>query len=178
MSILAKLAPDQIADSILDLDPAALRAEGVRAALLDIDNTLAAWNSLEVRDDIRQWLTAAQEHLTLCLLSNSSKTGRMGKLRAMLGIEVIQGFPVGKPWPVAYRRALAVTGTSPAETVMIGDQLLTDVFGANLQGLRTILVRPLGTNEFIGTKLTRVIESLTMALLRRRGLLPATPDSR
>ena len=170
MSILAKLVPDQIADSVLDIDPSALKAAGLRGALIDIDNTLAPWNSMEVPQELRDWVKRAQQELKVCVLSNSSKRTRVRKLAEMLDAPCV--WPAGKPWPVAYRRALALTGTQPGETVMIGDQLLTDILGANVHGLYTILVRPLGTNEFIGTKFTRLIEGLLIWVLKRRGMMP------
>lgn len=172
MGILAKLMPGRIAESILDIDPSALAGEGVRGAILDIDNTLTAWNSSDIRPDVRAWLDRAQGELKLCLLSNSSKTGRLRRLQEALSIPVLQAFPLGKPRRKAYLAALEKTGTTPDETVMIGDQLLTDIFGANRAGLRSILVRPLGTNEFIGTKVMRLVEGLMLGMLRRRGMMP------
>ena len=80
MSILAKLAPDQIADSVLDIDPSALKALGIRGALIDIDNTLAPWNAMKVPEDLQDWVKRAQQELKLCVLSNSSKRTRVRKL--------------------------------------------------------------------------------------------------
>jgi len=173
VSILAKFVPDQIADGLLDIDPCALKAAGIRGVLVDIDNTLAPWNSTEVTAELRDWVKRAGQELKVCVLSNSSKRTRVRKLAEMLDVPCV--WPAGKPWPIAFRRALALTGTAPDETVMIGDQLFTDILGANIHGLRTILVRPLGTNEFIGTKVTRLVERVVIWLLQRQGLLP--PES-
>lgn len=170
MSILAKFVPDQIAGGLLDIDLGALKAAGVRGVLVDIDNTLAPWDSTEVAGELQEWVKQAGQVLKVCVLSNSSKRTRVRKLAQLLGVPCV--WPAGKPWPIAFRRALALTGTAPDETVMIGDQLFTDILGANLYGLRTILVRPLGTNEFIGTKLTRLVERVVIWLLHRRGLMP------
>jgi HAD superfamily phosphatase (TIGR01668 family) len=175
VSFLHNLVPDQRAQSLLDIDPAALAAAGVRGLVLDIDNTIAAWDSTEVRPDIREWLQCAKRHLSVCLLSNSSKTRRLKTLQETLGIPVVQTFPLGKPRRKAYLLALAKTGTAPQETVMIGDQLFTDIFGANRAGLRSILVAPLGDNEFIGTKVTRLVEALALWMLKRRGLTGERP---
>jgi hypothetical protein len=71
---------------------------------------------------------------------------------------------------------MAMMGTTPAQTAMIGDQLLTDILGGNRLGLYTILVTPIGTQEFPTTRLiNRVIERL---LLRLLGLSPATRPAR
>ena len=62
-------------------------------------------------------------------------------------------------------------GVEPHETVVVGDQLFTDILGGNRAGAYTILVVPIDRREFIGTRLVRMIERRVLNHLRRRGLL-------
>ena len=62
-------------------------------------------------------------------------------------------------------------GIEKEETVVIGDQLLTDIFGGNRKGLHTILVVPVATSDAFFTKFNRMIERRIMAGLKRRGMI-------
>ncbi|MDP3775542.1 MAG: HAD hydrolase-like protein, partial [Gemmatimonadales bacterium] len=67
-----------------------------------------------------------------------------------------------------FLRAMALMGTRPRETALIGDQLFTDVLGGKLLGLRTILVEPLSVREFATTRVIRRIERLVRAKVVER----------
>jgi HAD superfamily phosphatase (TIGR01668 family) len=73
-----------------------------------------------------------------------------------LGLLVVK--LAGKPFPMAFRRAMAAMGTDPASTCAIGDQVFTDMLGANWLGIRTVLVDPLCDRESPHTRLIRLIE--------------------
>jgi len=169
--MIERFAPQQQAVRLSALDPQALAAAGLEGVVLDLDNTIAPWNSLEVPADIEQWvLRAKQAGLRLCMVSNSSKARRVRALAERLGVPGLAK-PFLKPWGSGYRWAAQALGTTPAATVAVGDQLFTDIYGGNRAGMYTVLVEPLGRNEFVATKLARLAESLLRWLLRRRGLL-------
>jgi hypothetical protein len=69
---------------------------------------------------------------------------------------------VGKPFSFAFARGLRRLKMSPSETAMVGDQLFTDVLGANLAGILSILVRPLTAGLLPHTRLTRRLEDLIL----------------
>ena len=64
-----------------------------------------------------------------------------------------------KPLPSACRKAMKVMGTGREETLLIGDQLFTDIWCANLAGIRSILVRPIDPKEEIQIVLKRFLEA-------------------
>ncbi len=160
------LVPTRYAASVLALDPAALVAEGIRGVMLDLDNTVVAWNAAAPSEAVRAWvgrLTSAG--LRVCIVSNNF-TGRARAIGDALGVRVVSA--AVKPVPWAFRRALAIMGTPPAHTAFVGDQLFTDVLGGNLLGMVTILVDPLSTQEFPTTRIIRRIERLIRARVIRR----------
>ena len=69
------------------------------------------------------------------------------------------------------QESLKLMGIEKEETVVIGDQLLTDIFGGNRKGLHTILVVPVASSDAFFTKFNRMIERRIMAGLKRRGMI-------
>jgi len=146
--------------SVLDIDYDALQAAGIRALVFDLDNTLSLWR--ETLDDWAQTFlhTLAGQGLRLAVVSNGRPWGR-GEVRcqlAALGIPAI--FGARKPLPGAFRRAATLLDVDRRATVVIGDQLFTDVLGAHLAGMDSILVAPLSRREHWITRLLRRAERL------------------
>jgi len=142
-----------------------LHARGLRALLVDVDNTIIPTGGHEPNPDALAWLARAQQHgFALCLVSNA-RPGRVAALAQRIGAQGVSKGPwwkPGKPLSYLFRRGLACLGADPAATAVIGDQVFTDVLGGNALGLTTILVRPLSEHEFIGTRLTRLMERLVL----------------
>lgn len=154
--ILRWLTPSRVAPSLLALDPGTLAAEGIRGLILDLDNTVVAWNAAVPTDAVRQWITrVGAAGLRACIVSNNLSR-RAQSIGDVLGVPVVAG--AVKPIPWAFRRAMAIMGTPPSQTALIGDQLFTDILGGNLLGVQTILVEPLSVHEFPTTRLIRRVE--------------------
>jgi HAD superfamily phosphatase (TIGR01668 family) len=164
--MLERLVPTQAVEHVWQIDLAALRAAGVKHILLDLDNTITPWRSVEVPPKTADWIAQARGDFRVCIVSNTSRMKRLGTLRDALGVECV-GF-AQKPWGTP--RALRKLGLAPDQTVLVGDQLLTDVYGAHLAGIRSILVRPVSGSEFFTTYLLRAIECLLLRVLERRGM--------
>jgi len=142
---------------IWEVDLGLLRDRGIRGLILDLDNTLVDWEQEYLRPEASRWLAQARERgLGLCIATNARRRARVARVAAAIGASYV--LPAGKPLPSAYRRAMACLGTAPAQTAMIGDQIFTDIAGANRLGLFTVLVRPLSWREFPATKLARMAE--------------------
>jgi HAD superfamily phosphatase (TIGR01668 family) len=156
--------------SVHDVDPLSLRGRGIRGLVLDLDNTLVRWNAPSPDAALLAWLDRVRgAGLSPCVVSN----GRLPRVDAFCRRTELPGIAQArKPGRAAFRRALDVLRTQPAETAVIGDQVFTDVFGGNRAGLFTILVRPIDEREFAGTRAVRVVERAWLAFLRRRGELP------
>ena len=162
--MLRFLVPYRYARKIEEIDPAALRADGIRGVVLDLDNTIVAWHAREPSGEVQQWVSdLAASGIRACIVSNNF-TGRARAVAQRLGLPVVAA--AVKPTPWAFRKAMRVMGTASGETALVGDQLFTDVLGGNLLGLKTILVEPLSPKEFPTTMLVRRIERL----IRRRVL--------
>lgn len=141
------------------IKPADLQALGYRLLLLDVDNTITTWNNQQLAPEVGQWFTQLSRYdLQACLLSNNSAE-RLQGLANHLGVAFYA--KARKPLPAGYRHAIQQMGGQPARTLMLGDQLLTDILGASLAGLDSVLLRPISlAQEFRWTYVNRRIEKL------------------
>jgi len=160
------LTPHKEYPTVFDIDYEGLWEKGIRGLIFDLDNTLCPWHSRSLGTRAGELLDRLRERgFKLCILSNGNLDKR-GKILEELGqweIPVI--YPAHKPLPFGFRRALKRLGLEPAETAVIGDQLLTDVLGGNLVGTYTILVKPLNPREHFWTRY--VARSLERVLGRK-----------
>lgn len=136
------LIPRGFYNSVTDLDPQALAAKGIRLVLADLDNTLVPYKVLTPSPEVTAWMDGLkQAGVQLFLLSNSRKPGRAQQFAQAAGIPY-QGHS-GKPKRSGYLRAMERMGCTPEQTVMVGDQIFTDVLGANRSGVTPLLIRPI-----------------------------------
>lgn len=167
--LLLQFCPALRADSVLEITPAFLAERGIRALILDLDNTLVPWHGREVKPEVESWIHSMHAaEMQLCIVSNTHRPGRLKELAAVLGVQYVPSG--GKPRRRGFFRAMEAMGTTAEETAVVGDQVMTDIWGGNRCGLLTILVEPLSPVEFIGTRLvSRNVERLLLKYLGDRG---------
>lgn len=154
--LFAKLKPSETAGCFYSYDFDAAAARGLKGLILDIDNTLVPHDA-PADERCRNCLEdLKRKGLKMVVLSNNSEA-RAGSFASAAGISCLSN--AGKPSPKGYRRALEILGLRKEEVLCVGDQLLTDIWGANNAGLRSLLVEPLDkTTDTAWIKLKRVIE--------------------
>lgn len=136
------LVPDLEVNNVWELTPALLEARGITLLLADLDNTLAPYGVAEPPEEVRSWAAAlARAGIQLFVLSNSRRPGRAADFAGRLGVPFLGR--AGKPKTGGFRRAMEQTGRTPGQTAMAGDQLFTDVWGANNAGVLAVAVRPM-----------------------------------
>lgn len=124
-----------------EVTPELLRELGVRAVLLDVDNTLGAYSSSEPAHGAVEWtreLSAAG--FRLAIVSNNFDERVTGFAHAF-DLPFVS-FAI-KPLPFGYLRAAKGLGVPRRECAVIGDQIFTDVLGANLCGMKSVLLEPM-----------------------------------
>lgn len=163
---LQPICPASSAAQILDIQPMELVNRNKKLILVDVDNTLVGWRSDDIPIESIQWVNSCKEAgLHLCILSNTRNPSRLERLAKELGIDFVRG--KFKPNPAVYREALNRFGVSAEDAIMIGDQLFTDILGANRAGIEAIWVRPMTGRDFVGTKISRLGERLARRYLYR-----------
>lgn len=164
--------PDLTLPSVLELPFEKLAERGLHNYVFDVDNTLLPQFSQIVDSDVVGCLDQARRQGWMhraCLLSNamfgSERHLRLERIGKQLGIEDVfaADFWSRKPHPVGFYWAMERMGSTPASTVMVGDQMYSDIVGGNRMGLFTILVSPPGPDHWsTGLVLRRLREWLVL----------------
>jgi len=158
------LTPDAFARRLCNVSLDDLVERGIRGVIVDLDNTLVAYGEEHLSPADAAWIQRALTRgFRICLVSNNF-TERVARVARELGVPAISS--ALKPLPRGFSRALRVLGTAREHTIVVGDQLFTDVLGAKLLGLHAILTEPLVASDWLGTRLLRFLERI---VLRRNG---------
>ena len=137
---MAWLTPTFIAPRLTDVPLHLLTNRGIRALILDVDNTLAHHGQRSLAEGVGEWVGAARAAgLKLMILSNN-KGARVAPVAEALGVP-FQSWGL-KPLPFRVWRCIRRMGATRAQTALIGDQVFTDVLGGNAAGITTVLVAP------------------------------------
>lgn len=148
--------PTALQHRVTDLTPEYLRGMGVRALLLDVDNTIASYTSHQPIPGAVEWgRRMVEEGFRVLIVSNNFKK-RVGPFAARFGLDFIS-FAM-KPLPFGYLRARSRLGVKRRECAIIGDQIFTDVIGANLCGMRSVLLEPIEPEEGVTFRVRRFFE--------------------
>jgi HAD superfamily phosphatase (TIGR01668 family) len=152
--------PDAFARRLSAVSLEDLATRGFRGIIIDLDNTLVGYGQDRIAARDVAWIAAAHARgFQVCLVSNNFDD-RVRRVASELGVPAISN--ALKPLPRGFCAALRVLGTRKAETVVVGDQLFTDVLGAKLLGLHAILTEPLVAKDWLGTRVLRFFERLVL----------------
>ncbi|ASS66098.1 MULTISPECIES: YqeG family HAD IIIA-type phosphatase [Paenibacillus] len=164
-----RLVPHMRVKSIYEIDLDLLKEKGVRGIITDLDNTLVGARIALATPELIAWLDRVRElGFQVVVVSNNHET-RVSRFAEPLAIPFIHA--ARKPSTQAFRKALAVLGLEAEQTVVVGDQMMTDVLGGKRMGLYTILVAPISpADEGFGTRINRLLERIALSRLRRKGL--------
>ncbi|MEI7575445.1 MAG: YqeG family HAD IIIA-type phosphatase [Armatimonadota bacterium] len=166
---LRRFCPSQAVHRLQDVSLEELWEAGKRLILLDVDHTIVKWGEEEFSPEVVAWIGEAKaKGFQLRILSNTRHPQRLARLSAKIDIPTKNG--KFKPSPEMYMEALQETGIGADHAVMIGDQIMTDILGANRSGIDSIWLEKMEGPEFFGTKFNRVIERVIMLFLYRRSL--------
>jgi HAD superfamily phosphatase (TIGR01668 family) len=143
------------ADSAYGLPYESMAKKGIQGLIFDVDNTLAFHNVPADDKAVRLFARLHQLGFRTCLLSNNKEPRVKAFAQAVDSYYVYKG---GKPGVKGYKKAMNKMGTVPKQTVAVGDQLFTDIWGANRAGIYSILVSPMNPKEEIQIVLKRLLE--------------------
>lgn len=154
------LQPKLAVDSIYHINLKELQKMGIKHLLIDLDNTITEWNNHHLPQKALDWFASLEKYdLKSCLVSNNTES-RVNIAAKQLGIPSVP--KAQKPRTRAFKRGMKLLDAKPNNTAMIGDQVFTDILGGNRMGIYTILVMPINTKEFVGTKVARMLERIIL----------------
>ncbi len=155
--------PSELIQSTYRIDFERLYQEGYRGIIFDVDNTLVPHGAPADEKAVRLFKRLKKIGFECCLVSNN-KRPRVEMFNKDIGVHIV--WLAHKPLPGGYRKAMEKMGTDPENTLVVGDQIFTDLWGGSFMGLKTIMVMPINPKEEIQIVLKRILERPILWLYR------------
>ena len=154
------LYPKLYYKKITDIDPDVLMDNKIEALILDVDNTLLDFD-LQVIDGLENWYTGIRAAgIKSIILSNSNKLDKIKMVANLLDIPYISF--ATKPLKRGFKKAQLALNIPYKNIAVVGDQIFTDVIGANRCGMFSILVEPVGQKDLWMTRVKRPFENIVI----------------
>ena len=154
--MLKFFVPEYRFNSFRDITAEFLVSIGVKGVVLDIDNTLLPYEIPTPTEEVKEWLESLKKNgISASLVSNNNKE-RVELFNNEIGLPAFS--KAGKPFKKNVLRALSEMGVSADCSVLIGDQVFTDVWAAHNAGIRAILVPPIKDKTDLLTRFKRWLE--------------------
>lgn len=151
--------PDRYVASTYVIDFEKLYEEGIRGLIFDIDNTLVPHGAPADKRAIALFKRLKDIGFKCCLISNNQEP-RVAMFNEPIQVDYV--YDAHKPSTKNYKKAMEIMHTDTSNTIFIGDQLFTDVWGAKRAGIQNILVKPIHPKEEIQIVLKRYLEKIVL----------------
>lgn len=150
------LTPDYIFPTFADITPEFLLSNGIKALVIDVDNTLAPYEQeLPDQKTIDWFKNLAENGIKAALISNN-KPERIEKYNALLALPA---YPDSKkPSTKAILRAIEQMGVTVEVTAGLGDQLLTDTLAVHRLDMISLIVPPIKDKKTPFFRFKRLLE--------------------
>ena len=158
MNIFKAMKPEKVYKDLARIPWDELSSSGIKTALLDFDNTLGRDHATEPEEFSYNCVKMIEEKGIKCCLVSNAKSGRSAKIAEMLGVPCVTY--ANKPGTSGVIKAMELMNSTPATSVMVGDQIFTDVIAGNRAGLRTFMVEKLYKPEIWYVMLKRPFEKI------------------
>lgn len=164
--MIDRFVPDVYAQSIYRIDYDKLIKKGIKCIIFDLDNTIAPVDAKTPSNEAKELMFKIKEKgLKVILMSNSGKK-RIEPFRN--GLEIDSCASACKPRKKSYEKIVSIYKFNVEEVACVGDQLLTDILGANKMGMTSILINPISKKDRLITKPNRIIENIIIKILGSR----------
>ena len=154
-----KFFPDEYLESTYKIDFEEQYRKGYRGIIFDIDNTLVPHGAPSDKRAEKLFEGLKKMGFQCCLLSNNQYQ-RVSSFNEKIQVHFIEN--AHKPSRKNYLKAMELMGTKIENTLFVGDQLFTDVYGAKRVGIHNILVKPIHPKEEIQIVLKRKLEKIVL----------------
>jgi len=159
-----KFVPDMYFKSIYTIDYKSLKKKKIKCLIFDLNNTIAPLTLKKPNKKIMELFEELKDlKFKIYIVSNSTKK-RVEPFKDYLGVD--SAYFALKPLKRKYKKILSLNKFKDNEIAVIGDEIMTDVYGANRMNFVSVLVNPIGTKEYIGTKINRMFEKKVLRKLR------------
>ena len=154
------ITPEYVFKDVTHITPEFLAGKGIRALVLDIDNTLTTHNNPIPEPQVAQWLEDNRRAGIRMIVLSNNHPERVRPFAQALGLEFIADG--AKPLKKGYQRCSQALGLPCEQLCMVGDQIFTDVLGGRRAGCRAVLVQPIQPEKMLFFRLKRALEAFAM----------------
>lgn len=164
--MLKRFVPDYYFQKFDMADAEFLTSIGVKGVILDVDNTLEPYEHPLPGEHVKAWLNSLADVGIRCAIVSNNNAARIDLFNKELGLPAYS--KAGKPFKKNVLKAMSDLGTSKEDTILMGDQIFTDVWAAHNAGIRAILVPPINDKRDFLTRFKRWLEKPVLKEYRRR----------
>lgn len=154
-----KFIPNMYFKSIFTIDYNKLKKKGIKVLLFDFDNTIIEKGNSKISDKTKHLINKLKKDFIIYVVSNSLNDNKLSLVCGSIDIPYIKY--ARKPFKTGYKK-LKFNSIKNSEIAMVGDQILTDVWGANRMNYYSVLIDPISDNELFFTKINRSIEKFIL----------------
>ena len=163
------LFPDMYYKNVQSIDLNDLKKYNVKGIAIDVDNTLIDYKQV-VSDEVIDWVKKIKNAgYKICILSNSNNKNKVKKVADVLELDYIM--VAKKPFKTGFKKVLKHLDLPKENIAVIGDQVFTDVLGANRMDMISIYVEPINKKEYWYTKWKRPIEAFILDKRPNKGTM-------
>lgn len=163
--MLNKYFPNKFYHNIYEIDYDELKKNNINTLFFDVDNTIIRRDEKYFSKKLYTFLKNLEKDFNIVIISNNKKD----RIKTACNNEFKFIYSAMKPLKKGFKKALSINNSNPKNTAMIGDQLLTDIKGANKMNIYSILVNPISpSSEKIGSRFNRFFESRVLNKIKRK----------
>ncbi|MCQ2770309.1 MAG: YqeG family HAD IIIA-type phosphatase [Clostridia bacterium] len=158
--------PKKHFESIFDISPDFLSSIGIKAVILDIDNTLVTYGTTKPTDEVKIWLSSLKSCGISITISSNNNIERISKFCE--GLDVFYTYNSAKPFGKCIRLTKKKYKVKRKEICIIGDQIFTDILCGNWGHIYSILVTPLVSPESSFIRFKRKLEKPVISSYKKK----------
>ena len=157
--------PKVYLNSVKDITINLLNENNIKGLILDVDNTLISLDKV-MPEGVKEWANEMKKKgIKICILSNSNKMEKVEAVAKIIGVPYI--FFGKKPLKSGFFRARDILKLKETEIAVVGDQIFTDIIGANRCNMFSILVKPIEEKDYLITKIKLPLEKFIIRKFKK-----------
>ncbi|CCV64276.1 Hydrolase, HAD superfamily [Alteracholeplasma palmae J233] len=165
MAIYNKCIPLAYYASIYEIPYQSYKQQGINALFFDLDNTIISYEETELTTEHVEFLQKLEKDFKVVIVSNARSSRVLTAIKGQFSYVYLSK----KPFKGGYKKALKLASVNPDEVLMIGDQLMTDVYGASRMKIKAVLVKAVKRkSDHFFTRLNRKIEKLVLKKIKAK----------
>ncbi len=160
--------PDIYAQSIYTINYDKLLERGIKCLLFDLDNTCVPYTDKKPTKKLKEHFDKLKDMGFKVIIFSNSPKDRLEPFKKYLNVDCCA--KAGKPRKNKFLKVLKLYNLNLPDVAIIGDQLVTDIYGGNKVGITTILVNPMSNIDMPFTKIHRFIEKKQIKKMNKKGI--------